>query len=173
VFCICDAEQLSDSHNRSFRLIENPTPLRRTAGQELGPELYRRQTALVDTNLGVVLAPVSLGGQTVELVIDTGSSNIWAVASGYTCESGFSCDFGHAVNVNEAFDISPDLTFITSYEDGTNGTGLLANTSVEFGGILIQEQTVGLAETVSCSYAEVLTIDLIKNARSDSMVEVV
>lgn len=98
------------------------------------------------------LVQVSLGGQTVDLEVDTGSSNTWAVSEGYTCKSGYACDYGTAIEIDDAFEIIEGESFTTDYVDGSGGTGILVNTSVTVDGITVPAQTIGLVNSVSLLY---------------------
>ena len=95
------------------------------------------------------LVAVSLGGQTVDLDIDTGSSNTWSIVDGWSCVQGFACDFGPSISVDDSFTVYSNVTFFTNYFDKTSATGALGSTTVEVAGVTVNNQDVGLVNSVS------------------------
>lgn len=141
-----------DSHVRTFPHSPHILPLKGVSRQRRSSRLRGRSdaTALIDpASQRDFLVSVSLGGQTVDLDLDTGSSNTWAISEGYTCVAGYACNMGNAIAVDNEFTIFEDVTFYTNYTDTSNAAGILAKTSVAFGGITVSEQTIGLVDSVS------------------------
>ncbi|OAP55540.1 hypothetical protein AYL99_10513 [Fonsecaea erecta] len=125
------------------------TPVRLNAVRKPVPRNPRRAYPLVSKDELYFSIEVTLGGQSVYLEVDTGSSNIWAIEKGYICQPGWSCDYGTGIQLNSNFEQLPDETFVTGYADTQGASGIMVNTSVEVAGILIPEQRVGLATSAS------------------------
>ena len=135
---------------RSFPIAPHVLPLNSELDKRRLSRLRSRSAPLTNIDYGRTFSvSVSLGGQPVNLLVDTGSSNTWSIVAGYTCEEGSDCAFGNAIEVNDTFKIIQGSSFTTSYVDGTHGSGVLANTSVQFAGVEVPTQTIGLVNSVS------------------------
>lgn len=138
---------------RGLPLAPHVLPLKGVPSRRRRGRSQPRTVPLIDPDYERdFLVQVSLGGQTVDLEVDTGSSNTWAVSEGYTCKSGYACDYGTAIEIDDAFEIIEGESFTTDYVDGSGGTGILVNTSVTVDGITVPAQTIGLVNSVSLLY---------------------
>jgi hypothetical protein len=93
------------------------------------------------------LTDVDIGGQTFQLMVDTGSSETWVTAPNCTCSGP--CGFNNQLDVpGDENWISP---FSTQYGSASGPTvdGGLINRPLSVAGIFIPEQTVGLVTSVS------------------------
>ncbi|OAP59491.1 hypothetical protein AYL99_06789 [Fonsecaea erecta] len=135
------------SEYRSFPVAPHTLPMK-TVQRGSPRSKHRRQSeVLFDPGYeSHFLIEVSLGSQSVGLLVDTGSSDTWAVKAGFDCDPGFRCDFGDAITVDKAFELLPDAEFVINYLDTSYASGPLANTSVEIAGLTVPEQTIGLAD---------------------------
>ncbi|KAJ6261004.1 hypothetical protein Dda_3669 [Drechslerella dactyloides] len=99
--------------------------------------------------------PVTVGGQEVRLVLDTGSSDSWVVADQFTC-LGIDmtidvigevkvdhCGFGPGFNTtdSESFQIvNPhDTSFMVQYVDGSNARGYLGQDIFNVSGVVVSQ----------------------------------
>ncbi|KAH0841095.1 hypothetical protein AYO21_06588 [Fonsecaea monophora] len=135
--------------SRSFPVAPHTLPLKTVQRGSQSSKLRRQSEILIDPGYeSHFLIEVSLGGQSVGLLVDTGSSDTWAVTTGFDCDPQFDCAFGDAITVNKAFELYTDAEFLINYVDGSYASGPLANTSVDIAGITVEEQTIGLATKV-------------------------
>jgi aspergillopepsin I len=104
----------------------------------------------------VFLAPVTVGGQIFDVVIDTGSSDPWLVTPNFTCIDPYSgdtqaqtdCYFGTAYNPNQSSTYQPIPTenFNISYADQELLNGDMGYETFTFGGITVPHQKFGLVD---------------------------
>lgn len=124
----------------------------------------------------VFLAPVTVGNQSFEVVVDTGSSDPWLVASGYTCydlhvgavdSTDAGCAFGPAYqpSLSSSYSVDPDMNFNISYADGESLQGAMAYAAWTLGGISIPKQEFGLV-THAAWYGDGLSSGLVGLAYS-------
>jgi hypothetical protein len=86
------------------------------------------------------------------VVIDTGSSDTWLVNSQYTCVDPIdssvlpesNCGFGPTYSMSSTAALISDRNFNISYADGERLNGDMITEDLTFGGITIQNQTMGL-----------------------------
>jgi hypothetical protein len=104
-------------------------------------------------NAALFLSPVDVGGQTLNLDFDSGSSDLWM----------FSTELPKAsVGQHTAFDATKSTSFkaVTgsqwkiSYGDGSGAAGIVGTDTVTIGGVKVQNQVVELANAVSQSFVE-------------------
>ncbi|KAK1765840.1 penicillopepsin [Phialemonium atrogriseum] len=99
------------------------------------------------------LSPVTIGGQTLNLDFDTGSSDLWV----FSTQLGETSTHGHTV-----FDTQKSTThkvlkgarFSISYGDGSGAAGNVITDTVTIGGVSVENQAVELATAVSRSFVE-------------------
>ncbi|EIN11161.1 acid protease [Punctularia strigosozonata HHB-11173 SS5] len=99
-------------------------------------------------------APINVGGQDFEVLVDTGSSDTWLVQVGFSCftidgapASANECGFGTA-----GFDPSQSSTFTSlpgkninvTYGDGTFAAGPVGTDTITVGGLTVTAQEFGV-----------------------------
>ncbi|KAF2032652.1 acid protease [Setomelanomma holmii] len=106
-----------------------------------------------EDNAALFLSPVSIGGQTLNLDFDSGSSDLWVFSTELPAQS---------IGQHTAFDAKKSTTFkqVTgsqfkiSYGDGSGAAGIVGTDAVTIGGVTVQNQTVELATAVSQSFVQ-------------------
>ncbi|KAJ4352300.1 uncharacterized protein N0V89_007648 [Didymosphaeria variabile] len=104
-------------------------------------------------NAALFLSPVDIGGQTLNLDFDSGSSDLWVFSTDLPQQA----TTGHGV-----YDKSKSTTFkaVTgaqwqiSYGDGSGAAGTVGTDAVTIGGVTVQNQAVELANAVSQSFVQ-------------------
>jgi len=96
---------------------------------------------------------VDFAGTTLQLILDTGSSDTWVASSSLTCLDQFGeevpdaqCNFGPLYNGSFPEGNVTDENFSISYGDGEVVVGNLGYTDVSLGGIEVRHQEVAIAE---------------------------
>ncbi|KAF1936476.1 acid protease [Clathrospora elynae] len=106
-----------------------------------------------EQNAALFLSPVDVGGQTLNLDFDSGSSDLWV----------FSTELDpQVIGKHAAFDASKSATFKktagsqfkVNYGDGSGASGIVGTDTVTIGGVKVEGQTVELANKVSQSFVE-------------------
>ncbi|KAF2020031.1 acid protease [Aaosphaeria arxii CBS 175.79] len=114
--------------------------------------------AVPEENAALFLSPVDVGGQTLNLDFDSGSSDLWV----------FSTELDQAkIGQHSAFDASKSTTFKQmqgaqfkiSYGDGSGAAGVVGTDVVTIGGVQVQNQAIELATDVSQSFVDDLNTD--------------
>jgi len=112
-------------------------------------------TTLISAESGsIFLAPITAGGQTFEVVIDTGSSDTWFVLSNFTCldiDSGeqtpqADCSFGSYYQPSSTMKVLPNSNFNISYYDGEYLNGVMVTENITLAGIKVSQQEIALVE---------------------------
>ncbi|KAL6710415.1 hypothetical protein ACN47E_009361 [Coniothyrium glycines] len=106
-----------------------------------------------EQNAALFLSPVDVGGQTLNLDFDSGSSDLWVFSTELKQQ---------AIGQHTAFDASNSTTFkkVTgaqwkiSYGDGSGAAGTVGTDVVTIGGVKVENQTVELANAVSQTFIE-------------------
>ncbi|KAJ5614422.1 Penicillopepsin-1 [Penicillium herquei] len=97
------------------------------------------------------LTPVTIGGTTLQLDFDTGSSDLWV----FSTELSKSDQSGHSVyNPSKSGTELSGYTWDISYGDGSSASGNVYKDSVTVGGITVTSQAVEAAETISSEFVE-------------------
>ncbi len=92
--------------------------------------------------------PMTIGGQILDLVVDTGASDTWVVSSDFKCGSG-TCLFDDKYIIRDSFHQLNNSTFFSAYAGGSiSVTGIAGTESVSIAGLPAFEQVIGLAKTV-------------------------
>ncbi|KAI9672405.1 MAG: hypothetical protein M1817_003427 [Caeruleum heppii] len=116
--------------------------------------------ATSDTQNGVAqfLCPVVVGGQTLNMNIDTGSSDFWVFSPNLPSEQSA----GHAIYdpaKSTTSTPSEGSTFKLTYGDGSAVRGDVGFDSVNIGGASVERQAIGLATNVSSSFTTTVNSD--------------
>lgn len=99
------------------------------------------------------LAPVQIGGQTLNLDFDSGSSDLWVFNTQLSAQS----TQGHQVfdpTQSSTFNMINGATFSISYGDGSGAAGNVGTDTVVIGGATVTSQAIELATAVSQSFAQ-------------------
>lgn len=106
---------------------------------------------LVATEFGTVFdAPVTIGGQEFQLLVDTGSSDTYVMRNGYKCigrdnQPAADCLYSNKTyHVSDTYDPLPDTMFGIQYGAGL-ASGEMAYENVSIGGISTAHQKIGVA----------------------------
>lgn len=94
------------------------------------------------------LAPVTIGGQKLNLDFDTGSSDLWV----FNTHLAKSVTKGHAIydpKASKTFALIPGAEFNVSYGDGSGASGIVGTDVVDLGGASFHAQAIELATEVS------------------------
>lgn len=99
------------------------------------------------------LSPVTIGGQTINMDFDSGSSDLWVFSTELTAAN----QAGHT-----NFDPKKSTTFATvtgatwsiSYGDGSGAAGNVGTDTVNIGGATVTKQAVELATAISASFVQ-------------------
>lgn len=114
---------------------------------------YKTNTSLLAVEGGsVFLAPIIIGGQAFNVVIDTGSSDTWLNAANLTCIDEYSrtriptsdCKFGPSYTLSPTANLISTENFNISYADGEFLNGDMLYENMTFAGISISQQHMGL-----------------------------
>ena len=99
------------------------------------------------------LSPVTIGGQTVNLDFDSGSSDLWVFNTQLTGQE----TSGHQVfdpTQSSTFKMIQGATFSIQYGDGSGASGNVGTDVVDIGGVVVENQAVQLATQISQSFVD-------------------
>ncbi|KAH8913077.1 penicillopepsin [Coniochaeta sp. PMI_546] len=99
------------------------------------------------------LSPVQIGGQTLNLDFDSGSSDLWVFNSQLSAKA----TQGHTVydpTKSSGFKMINGASFSISYGDGSGAAGNVGTDTVVIGGATVTSQAVELATAVSQSFVD-------------------
>jgi len=97
------------------------------------------------------LSPVQIGGQTLNLDFDSGSSDLWVFNTQLSAKS----TAGHQVfdpTKSSSFKMINGASFSISYGDGSGAAGNVGTDTVVIGGATVTKQAIELATAVSGSF---------------------
>jgi aspergillopepsin I len=102
---------------------------------------------------GGLATAITIGDQTFEVVVDTGSSDLWVVRDDFTCidpESGWEvaqseCQFGQAYSPDTTFGEIDGEYLDVKYADGEILSGIIGTENVTLAGITVS-QTIGVVD---------------------------
>ncbi|KAK9770896.1 putative Aspartic peptidase domain-containing protein [Seiridium cardinale] len=99
------------------------------------------------------LSPVDIGGQTLNLDFDSGSSDLWV----FNNQLSTAATTGHTIfdaTKSNSFALMNGATFQISYGDGSGAAGNVGTDTVNIGGATVTQQAVELATAVSKSFVQ-------------------
>ncbi|KAK4696137.1 hypothetical protein P7C71_g1735, partial [Lecanoromycetidae sp. Uapishka_2] len=105
----------------------------------------------VNDNIEFVV-PVTVGGQTLNLNVDTGSSDLWVFNSALPAEDKQSNRSIYNSYGSKTFENMPGSTFGANYGDQSQTYGTVGTDVVVVGGLTVQKQAIGLPTAVSDSF---------------------
>ncbi|KAI1653755.1 acid protease [Daldinia decipiens] len=110
-------------------------------------------TATPEANDVEYLAPVTIGGQTLNLDFDSGSSDLWV----FNSQLSAAATQGHTIydpTQSKTFALMKGASFQISYGDGSGAAGNVGTDTVDIGGATVTKQAVELATAVSRSFVD-------------------
>ncbi|KAI1849885.1 hypothetical protein JX265_013532 [Neoarthrinium moseri] len=110
-------------------------------------------TATPETNDVEYLSPVKIGGQTLNLDFDSGSSDLWV----FNTQLSTAATTGHTTfdpTKSKTFALMKGASFQISYGDGSGAAGNVGTDTVDIGGATVTAQAVELATAVSKSFVQ-------------------
>ena len=158
-----------------LQVTDNVIELKRANAMSPGNtyvQALRRQAGVVRVTNGtanllsveagsVFLAPVTVGGQSFDVVIDSGSSDPWLATSDFTCinlytgaeQNQAACEFGPTYNSSRSstYSVLANQNFDISYADGEMLTGSMGFESFTMGGITVPHQEFGVVDYAAWS----------------------
>lgn len=97
------------------------------------------------------IAAINIGGQTLDMNFDTGSSDLWV----FNTQLAAKQRTGHTVydpKRSSTFRLLQGHTFSITYGDGSGASGNVGTDTVSIGGVSVAEQAIELATRVSASF---------------------
>ncbi|KAI1762660.1 acid protease [Hypoxylon sp. FL1150] len=110
-------------------------------------------TATPEANDVEYLAPVDIGGQTINLDFDSGSSDLWV----FNSQLSNKATQGHTIydpTASSTFALMQGASFDISYGDGSGAAGNVGTDTVNLGGATVTSQAIELATAVSQSFVQ-------------------
>jgi hypothetical protein len=105
------------------------------------------------TNDVEFLSPVQIGGQTINMNFDTGSSDLWV----FNTQLSQQTQSGHMIYdpaKSPTFKALQGATFSISYGDGSGARGNVGTDTVNIGGATVTNQAIEMATAVSASFVK-------------------
>ncbi|KAM0283984.1 hypothetical protein ACHAQH_002179 [Verticillium albo-atrum] len=148
---------------RAYRKYSMPIPqglAETVARQTAQAKLKARQgngigivTATPIRNDVEYVSPIMIGGQSVDVDFDTGSSDLWV----FTSQLSAQAQAGHQVydpTQSRTFAMLPGNSFDISYGDGSGAAGNVGTDVVDIGGATVTRQAIEMATALSASFVE-------------------
>ncbi|OJJ50737.1 hypothetical protein ASPZODRAFT_54773 [Penicilliopsis zonata CBS 506.65] len=117
--------------------------------------LSNHTAGMLATEYGTIFdVDVTVGNQTFQLQVDTGSSDLWVAKTGFICINQTSnlelpeeeCEYSsHLYNISDTYRQIANETFGVQYGDGIVG-GAMAYEDITLGGITVKGQKIGIGE---------------------------
>ncbi|KAL8771667.1 MAG: hypothetical protein Q9203_006189 [Teloschistes exilis] len=100
---------------------------------------------------------ITFGTETLQAVVDTGSSDTWLVESGFRCATvqgripipEETCHFGPLFSTSPTFKQIPGENFNILYADGETLSGIVGTEDVTLAGITVKDQEVALVDSAA------------------------
>lgn len=99
------------------------------------------------------IAPVTIGGQLIDMNFDTGSSDLWVFNTQLSAQSGQSHTL-YDPTKSPDFKLLQGATFDISYGDGSGASGNVGTDTVDIGGATVTGQAIEMATNVSESFIQ-------------------
>jgi len=99
------------------------------------------------------LSPVNIGGQTMNMDFDSGSSDLWV----FNTQLNAASQTGHTVfdpSKSKTFKPLQGASFTISYGDGSGAAGNVGTDTVNIGGATVTGQAIEMATAVSSSFVQ-------------------
>ncbi|KAF2473979.1 acid protease [Lindgomyces ingoldianus] len=106
-----------------------------------------------EQNAALFLSPVNIGGQTLNLDFDSGSSDLW-VFSTQLPKNAIGQHAAFDPQKSNTFKLMQGSQFSISYGDGSGAAGLVGTETVDIGGVSVTNQAVEIATAVSQSFVQ-------------------
>ncbi|KAB8342704.1 hypothetical protein FH972_022304 [Carpinus fangiana] len=97
------------------------------------------------------LSRVTIGGQSLDLNLDTGSSDFW-VFSSFLSPTVVGNHTAYNPNKSSTFAPMPNQNWAIRYGDGSGATGIVGSDTVDIGGATVTSQAIEMATAVSTSF---------------------
>jgi hypothetical protein len=147
---------------KTLRKYRMPIPPALMESVEANEMITKRQAAKNGTGLVTAtpepndveyLSPVNIGGQTLNLDFDSGSSDLWVFSN----QLSTAATTGHTIfdqTKSKSFAAMTGATFQISYGDGSGAAGTVGTDTVNVGGATVTKQAVEVATAVSKSFVQ-------------------
>lgn len=106
-----------------------------------------------EDNEALFLSPVKIGGQTLNLDFDSGSSDLWVFSTQLSKQSIAGHTAYDSTN-SSTFKQMQGSSFLITYGDGSGAAGNVGTDTVDIGGATVTEQAIEMATAVSQSFVE-------------------
>ncbi|TVY37597.1 putative aspergillopepsin A-like aspartic endopeptidase [Lachnellula subtilissima] len=124
-----------------------------TAAASNGTAGSGKVTATPETGDTEFLSPVNIGGQTMNMDFDSGSSDLWV----FNTQLNAASQSGHTVfdsTKSSSFKLMQGASFTISYGDGSGAAGNVGTDTVNIGGASVTGQAIEMATAVSSSFVQ-------------------
>ncbi|TVY26596.1 putative aspergillopepsin A-like aspartic endopeptidase [Lachnellula hyalina] len=124
-----------------------------TAAASNGTAGSGKVTATPETGDTEFLSPVTIGGQTMNMDFDSGSSDLWV----FNTQLSTASQAGHTVfdsTKSSTFKLQQGASFTISYGDGSGAAGNVGTDTVNIGGASVTGQAIEMATAVSSSFVQ-------------------
>ncbi|GAM82180.1 hypothetical protein ANO11243_001590 [Dothideomycetidae sp. 11243] len=98
------------------------------------------------------LVPMQLQGKTFNLVLDTGSSDLWVFSNLQPANQQSNSHGNHTIYNTALGTRKAGLTYAVQYGDGSSSTGVVYSDKVTIGGVTVTSQAVEAATSVSAAF---------------------
>ncbi|KAL0262654.1 hypothetical protein SLS55_001624 [Diplodia seriata] len=106
-----------------------------------------------EENEALFLSPVKIGGQTMNMDFDTGSSDLWVFSTQLSKQAiGGHAAFDSAKS--KSFQAMDGASFLITYGDGSGAAGNVGLDTVDIGGATVTKQAIEMATAVSQSFQQ-------------------